>query len=233
MFELTWIILSLIVVSIGIVFSRRWGVGVLTALVVFCIVCANIFASKIITMFGFAVPAGVIVYAVSFLITDTISEFFGRKDAIRTVFTGFFCSAVYFLFAIVVIHWEPAYGPGSDLALRQTLQMSLRVTVASMIAYLVSQLHDVFIYDFWGTKTGNKDLWLRNNASTIVSQLLDTVIFVVIAFYGVLPVLPLIGGQLIVKTIVALMDTPFLYFLKYKVFKEEKYRIFARLPAGE
>jgi queuosine precursor transporter len=226
MFELIWIVLSLVVVSVGIGFAKKWGSGVLTALVVFCIVSANIFASKVINMFGFAVPAGVVVYAVSFLVTDTISEFFGREEAVRTVLMGFFGCVIYFVFVLVVLNWEPAFGSGSDAAFRQVFKMSARVTVASVIAYLVSQMHDVLIYDFWGSKTGGKDLWIRNNASTIVSQVLDTVIFVVIAFYDILPVWPLIGGQLVVKIIVALMDTPFLYFLKYKVFTQEKYKIF-------
>jgi uncharacterized integral membrane protein (TIGR00697 family) len=227
MFEIIWIVLSLAVVSVGIGLARKWGPGVLMALVVFCIVCANIFASKVIRMFGFAVPAGVIVYAVSFLVTDTISEFYGRKKAVQTVLVGFLCCLVYFAFVMVVIHWQPAFGPGTDTAFRQTLQLSARITIASIIAYLISQLHDVLAFDFWGRKTKGKHLWLRNNASTIVSQVLDTLIFVTIAFYGILPVWPLIGGQLIVKSIVASMDTPFLYILKYKVFTDNQFNLFS------
>lgn len=226
MFEIIWILLSLTVVSAGIGLARKWGPGVLMALVVFCIVCANIFASKVIRMFGLAVPAGVIVYAVSFLVTDTISEFYGRKEAVRTVLVGFVCASIYFAFVLVVIHWQPAFGEDSDAAFKQTLGLSARITIASIAAYLVSQLHDVSMFDFWGRKTGGKHLWLRNNASTIVSQTLDSVIFVFIAFYGVLPVWPLIGGQLAVKTIVASLDTPFLYILRYKVFTEERFKVF-------
>jgi len=227
MFELLWIILTLTVVSIGIVLARKWGDGVLMALVVFCIVSANIFASKIIKMFGFTVPAGVVVYAVSFLVTDAISEFYGRRKAVRTVLVGFYGCLVYFAFVLVVLNWESAFGPGSDIAFGKVLRMSARITVASVIAYLVSQLHDVLAFDYWGRKTRGRYLWLRNNASTIVSQTLDTLIFVGIAFYGVFPVWPLIGGQLAVKTMVALLDTPYLYFLRYKVFNRPEYRVFS------
>jgi queuosine precursor transporter len=226
MYELIWIFLSLLVVSIGIILARKWGEGVLMALVVFCIVTANIFASKIIRMFGFTVPAGVVVYAISFLITDTLSEFYGRRIAVRAVLTGFFGSLVYFAFVMVVINWENAFGPEADAAFHETLRLSARITAASIVAYLVSQLHDVTIFDFWGRLTRGKHLWLRNNASTIVSQSLDTVIFVAVAFYGTMPIWPLIGGQLVVKAIVALFDTPFLYFLKYRVFTGEEYKVF-------
>lgn len=232
MFEIIWILLSLMVVTLGIGLARKWGVGVLMALVVFCIVCANIFAAKIIRMFGLAVPAGVIVYAVSFLVTDTISEFFGRKEAVRTVLLGFVCALIYFGFVLVVILWQPAFGTGSDQAFRQTLGLSARITIASITAYLASQLHDVLMFDFWGRKTSGRHLWLRNNASTMVSQTLDSVIFVFIAFYGVIPVWPLIGGQLLVKAVVAMMDTPFLYYLKYRVFTEEQFQVFSEARPG-
>jgi len=226
MYEIIWIILSLSVVSAGIGLARRWGPGVLTALVVFCIVTANIFASKVIAMFGFVVPAGVVVYAVSFLVTDTISEFYGRKTAVRTVLVGFFGCLVYFAFLMTVLNWKSAFGAEADAAFSSVMKLSARITVASVIAFLTSQLHDVLAFDFWGRKTGGKCLWLRNNASTIVSQVLDSGIFVMIAFYGILPVWPLIYGQLVVKFVIALLDTPFLYFLKYMVFKEEEFKVF-------
>ncbi|PIZ54623.1 transporter, partial [Candidatus Uhrbacteria bacterium CG_4_10_14_0_2_um_filter_41_7] len=86
-----------------------------------------------------------------------------------------------------------------------------RITVASFIAYLISQHHDVWAFHFWKKKTNGKHLWLRNNASTVVSQLIDTVVFTFIAFYGVLPIVPLILGTWVVKILIALIDTPFIY----------------------
>ncbi|RLG68080.1 MAG: VUT family protein, partial [Methanobacteriota archaeon] len=86
-----------------------------------------------------------------------------------------------------------------------------RIVAASMVAYLVSQHHDVFAFHFWKKKTGGKHLWIRNNASTVVSQLVDSVIFITLAFYGVTPLLPLIFGQWVVKMFIAVMDTPFCY----------------------
>jgi len=85
-----------------------------------------------------------------------------------------------------------------------------------MTAYLISQHHDVWAFHFWKDKTGGKYLWLRNNASTMVSQLLDTSIFIVLAFYGNVPILTMIGSQYLIKVLIAAFDTPFCYiFVKW------------------
>ncbi len=91
------------------------------------------------------------------------------------------------------------------------LEQAPRIAIASLIAYLVSQHHDVWAFHFWKKKTGGKFLWLRNNVSTISSQLLDSALFITIAFYGIMPIWPLILGQRAVKIIIAAIDTPFLY----------------------
>ena len=93
-----------------------------------------------------------------------------------------------------------------------------RIVVASLLTYLVSQNHDVWAYDFWKRKTKGKYLWIRNNASTIVSQAIDTNLFVILAFYGTLPLTVLwniIVGSFIIKVVIAIFDTPFLYVAKW------------------
>ena len=95
---------------------------------------------------------------------------------------------------------------------------ALRVTVAGLVAYIISQSHDVWAFHVWKRVTRGKWLWLRNNASTIVSQLIDTVIFITLAFYGVVPnniLLKLIIGQWMWKAVVAVLDTPFVYLGVY------------------
>jgi uncharacterized integral membrane protein (TIGR00697 family) len=87
--------------------------------------------------------------------------------------------------------------------------------IASLVAYLCSQYHDVWAFHFWRRVTNARFLWLRNNASTIVSQLLDSVVFITIAFYGRMPVVPLILGQWVVKVGIAVLDTPLVYLLVY------------------
>ena len=87
--------------------------------------------------------------------------------------------------------------------------------MGSLVAYVVSQNWDVRVFHKLKEMTGGRHLWLRNNVSTMTSQALDTVIFITIAFYGVLPVVPLIIGQYIVKLLIAALDTPFIYGLHW------------------
>jgi uncharacterized integral membrane protein (TIGR00697 family) len=86
-----------------------------------------------------------------------------------------------------------------------------RIIIASFIAYLVSQFHDVWAFHFWKKITGGRHLWLRNNFSTAVSQFIDSSLFITVAFYGVMPVWPLIWSQWLVKLAIAFLDTPIIY----------------------
>jgi len=92
---------------------------------------------------------------------------------------------------------------------------TLRLTIAGLVAYLLSQFHDVWAFNFWKKLTKGKYLWLRNNASTIVSQAIDAVVFMTIAYYGVFPVIPLIIGQYTGKLVLAILDTPVVYGIVY------------------
>ena len=109
-------------------------------------------------------------------------------------------------------NWQPAvFATEFSEMFSKVLALTPRITLASFIAYLISQHHDIWIFHFWKKKTNGKHLWLRNNASTIVSQLIDSIIFVTIAFYGIFPIWNMILGMWIVKIIIALIDTPFIY----------------------
>ena len=221
MLEILWVVGTLAVVGTIGSLSKRWGPSVLIALVVTAIVTANILATKVIVVFVFTVPAGVIVYATSFMLTDTLSEFFGKRDAYKAVFLGFLGNLLFLGSLAVALQWPHAFGPEADEAFVSVLGLSARVTIASLLTYLVSQPLDVAQYAFWRRVTGGRHMWLRNNASTAVSQSVDSVMFVTIAFLGVFPVWPLILGQLAVKVFVAGLDTVVLYLLRYFVFGPE------------
>ena len=102
----------------------------------------------------------------------------------------------------------------SQEAFVEILGGTWRVVGASMVSYLVSQNWDVYIYHKVKDLTGDKYLWLRNIVSTVSSQLIDTVLFIGIAFYGKMPIVPLIVGQYVVKVGISAADTPFMYWLK-------------------
>ena len=210
---LLWIIVTLVLVSVTSVIARKYGVEYMIGMYAALIVVANILASKIVVFAGLFVPAAVIVYASSFLLTDMLSEFYGKEHARKAVWTGFLANIMLVVSVYIAIIWEGAPFWENQQAFETVLQNTPRIVFASMTAYLVSQHHDVISYHWWMNRFP-RHLWLRNNASTIVSQALDTVIFISLAFYGIFPIVEMIIGQYTVKLLIALMDTPFIYTVK-------------------
>jgi len=160
---------------------------------------------------GVFVPAGVIAYSITFISTDVISEVWGKERAQETVFAGFIALIAVFILVQISLVWPKAPFWHNDEAYALILGSTSRIIIASFIAYLVSQMHDVWAFHFWKRVTNERHLWLRNNLSTAVSQFLDSFIFITIAFYGVLPIWPLIYGQWIIKFMIAILDTPLIY----------------------
>ena len=188
----------------------------LTTLFATCLIVANIIAVKLVSIGGWVVPAGVIAYPLTFLFTDVIAELYGRKVASRVIWVGFGVSVL----MVILIFWGGLLPPApfweGQSAYESILRMVPRITLASMIAYLVSQHHDIFAFHFWRQKTKGRFLWLRNNASTMVSQALDTGIFITIAFWGTVPtgiLTNMLLTQYVIKLVIAAVDTPFCYVL--------------------
>lgn len=184
---------------------------ILNSIFVGSLVIASVLASKIITVFGLVVPAGVLAYCVTFVVTDVISELWGREKANSVVFGGFVALVFSLLLVRLAVVWPPAPFWSHDAAFRTVLDSTSRIIVASFSAYLLSQYHDVWAFHLLRRLSGGRHLWLRNNLSTAVSQLIDTVVFITIAFYGVMPIAPLILGQWVIKLIIAVLDTPVMY----------------------
>lgn len=192
---------------------------ILLSVFIGCITIASVLASKIITVFGLFVPAGVLAYSVTFICTDVISEIWGRQRANYTVLGGFVALVCALILVQLSLAWPKAPFWNNDEAFSLVLGATSRIIVASFIAYLVSQFHDVWAFHFWKKVTNGRHLWLRNNLSTVVSQFLDSSIFITIAFYGEMPVASLIIGQWIIKVAIAVMDTPVIYFVLYLIRK--------------
>ncbi|WP_339838821.1 queuosine precursor transporter [uncultured Maribacter sp.] len=168
----------------------------------------------------FEVSVGILPYPITFLITDLISEIYGRKMANQIVTAGIFAS--FFSMSIILLaEAAPAIpsSPIDDQTFTQVFALSPIAVLASMIAYLLAQYVDVAIYHFWKKLTNGKYLWLRNNFSTFLSQFLDT--FTVVGLLCVFKVLPwelffgLVVSGFIFKIFIAFLDTPFLYFFVY------------------
>ena len=189
----------------------------LNGLFVGLLILSNILAVKLFSVGSWIVlPAAAIIYVCTYPILDVITEVYGKKAAHRTVLSGFLTQVFAIMFIWIAIQLPAAPYYEHQQAFETIFTAGFRVTIASLVAYLVSQNLDVMIFNKLKTRHGDKKLWIRNNASTMASQLVDTTIFITIAFYGIMPLgalLTLIATQYVFKFVVAILDTPIVYLL--------------------
>lgn len=203
---------------------------ILAAIFLSSLVASNLIFQKFFqwSPFGcytFELSVGILPYPVTFIVTDLVSEIYGKKRANQMVLTGFVAS-VFTLLIVVVADMATAttWSPISDQTFSQVFGFTYVAVGASMAAYLIAQLVDVQLFHFWKKLTKGKHLWLRNNASTFTSQLVDTLVILLILCS--LDVIPwnkfsalLINGFLF-KMLVAAADTPLVY-LVVAIFKNQ------------
>jgi len=192
----------------------------ITALVVSNLIFQKFFSWNPFGLYNFELSVGILPYPITFLVTDLISEIYGRRKANKVVTAGIFAS-VFALIIIIVADGAPAteWSPVNNQLYHKVFGFSAIAVFSSMIAYLIAQFVDIRIYHFWKQKTNGKHLWLRNNFSTMSSQFLDT--FTVLLLLCSFEVIEwslfsklLING-FIFKLLIALLDTPVLYFFVY------------------
>ena len=198
---------------------------VLIALYVTLVTIANIVAQKVIEYdFGsisFFATAGTILFAVTYLVTDIVNEKFGRDEARRMVFIAFGMQAIVAVFFYMVISATSAPFYLNQEAFELILGSSLRVIGASLLAFVVCEIMDVYIFHWLKKITNGKHLWMRSAFSTLPTMVIDSVLFVSLAFYGILPIWPIILGLIVVKWIVGIMDVPFMYLSRYIMYKKD------------
>lgn len=179
------------------------------------LVVANVVTGKLLDLGGLIVPGAFLLYAFTFLCTDIYNELYGRKEAQKLVNIGFVTS-IFASIMILLTMYLPVYEGAAETqeAYEVLLGPNIRFVFASMVAYYLSQTLDVYVFDRIGKKTKGKHKWIRNNVSTLLSQLVDTAIFITIAFMGgPAPLLVMIGSQFLVKMFVAIADTPVFYLI--------------------
>ena len=189
--------------------------GIFIASLVTCNLIANKFVTVDLGFKVFIVSAGILPYPLTFLVTDLISELYGQRKANLVVFSGFIASMFVLLFLWLGSQFDAI--PSSivnDSTYNSVFQNAWRLIAASMVAYLFAQFIDVRIFHFWKKLTNGKHLWLRNNGSTVASQLVDTTLVICILFVGVWEsdqiFSAIIDGWLF-KMLMALIDTPIIY----------------------
>lgn len=188
------------------------------------LVISNIVAGKVIDIFGLIVPAAVVAYPLTFLCTDVIGEIWGKEEANRTVRRGILMQLFSLLLITIAIALPSAsFATEYSSNLKAVLGQNVRFVLASLTAYILAQSNDVFIFHKLKDKFNGKHKWLRNNASTMLSQLIDTAIFITIGFWGTVPsLITMILSQYVVKFFLALLDTPFFYLLTREETKVDK-----------
>jgi uncharacterized integral membrane protein (TIGR00697 family) len=196
---------------------------ILVALFITCLITANIIAVKLITVFGLVLPAAVIVFPVSYILGDVLTEVYGYRQARRVIWLGFGCNLV-----LVIAIWvgeilPPASFWGGQSAYARILGYTPRILVASFLAYLVGEFSNSFVLAKLKIATKGRHLWTRTIGSTLVGQGLDSVVFISLAFAGNIPFSGLFSAiiaQWLTKTAYEAAVTPFTYkavnFLKQK-----------------
>ncbi|MDD4951997.1 MAG: queuosine precursor transporter [Desulfovibrionaceae bacterium] len=212
--EILWFGFAILDLCMVLAVYRVFGRTGLFGMVVLSLVLCNIQVLKTVQIFGLTTTLGNVLYASVFLSTDLLSEYHGKQEAKKAVLLGFVAlglAAVYMQLALLFV---PAASDFAQPHLEAVFGFLPRVALGSMAAYLASQLHDVWAFHYIKGRTRGRHLWLRNNLSTMVSQLLDTVIFCFVALWGLFPAevwLEIVLTTYVMKFLMAALDTPFMY----------------------
>ena len=202
---------------------RFFGKTGLYCLSVVATVLANIEVLILINAFGMEQTLGNVLFAVTFLITDILSECEGKKEANKAVWIGMFSSLFFLLLSQSWLLYSPAEGDTIMGSIKDVFSQTPRMLIASFIVYAVSQLFDVWLYhkwwDFTEKKCGDRRrfLWLRNNGSTLISQIVNTLLFTFLAFYGTYDfktLMSIFASSYVIFIFTSLLDTPVVYLAR-------------------
>ena len=182
----------------------------LIALYVACELIANVTASKPVTLGPLTVPSAVFIYTLTFTLIDLINERLGKEQARRVIYSTLAANVLLAAYCQLAIALPAASFYSNAGAFASVLGSTPRIVVASLTAYLVSSLIDTHIFSWWKEKMRGPR-WLRVLASNSVSTAVDTVIFIGLAFAGVMPVLGLMKGQYAVKMAITVLSLPLIY----------------------
>ncbi|MCF0105111.1 MAG: queuosine precursor transporter [Eggerthellaceae bacterium] len=203
--------------------KRFWGLPGFSAYVAITAILANIEANKLIYAFGLEMTLGNVLFASQFLTSDIISESYGKHASMRVVYIGVFACTLFILTTQIMIAFVPSENDQIQFAMQNVFGKVPQVTIASLVTYFIVQRLDVFLYhhiwDHTFKHCGDRKafLWVRNNVATITSQLINSLMFNFLAFFGTYQISTIVFisfSTFAVSFVLALLDTPFLYFLR-------------------
>lgn len=208
--------------------NQRW-VPAITAIFVTCLIVSNIIAVKLISVFGMLLPAAIIIFPLSYILGDVLTEVYGYGQARRVIWLGFFCNLI-----VVVAIWLGQMLPGASFwdgqaAYERILGYTPRLLVASFLAYLVGEFANSFVLAKMKIATKGRWLWTRTIGSTLVGQGLDSLVFITLAFVGTIPLRALaiaIVTQWLVKSVYEAAATPLTYAVVNSLKRREGVDVF-------
>ena len=214
-----------LLVSFGgtLLFLKAFGKGGLFAWIGICTILANIEVTIVVHAFGMDQTLGNTLFAATFLATDILSERYGRKDAGKGVLAGLVTNLSFILLSFMWVHYIPAKSDWASGFVKGLFSNTPRMLIASLVAYAISEAVDVFLYHAWWDltekKTGShtKMLWFRNNCSTLISQLVNIVIFNFGAFasiYSMQDLISITASCYVIYVVTSVLDTPFVYLAR-------------------
>lgn len=213
-----WLFTVILDLFVTLLLYKLFGKKGLYAIIIFNIMLSNLQGPKLTVIFGMETSLGVILYSSIYFATDLLSEKYGRKEAQGAVLLGFIISVIMVMMIFISLLFLPsetAYAKNVHDAMSVLFNFTPIFVFGSLFVYLITQSVDIWIFHFIKKKTNGRHLWLRNNASTILSQGLDTVLYALIVWapiVGFWKALSLAMSKYVIKILIALIDTVFLYW---------------------
>lgn len=218
--EVLWLLTLFADLGCTLLLYRLFGKAGLQVAIATSILLANLQGPKLTVIFGFETSLGVIFYSSIFFATDVLSENYGKREASKAVWMGFAVSVIVVLMLSLALLYQPSDRPFAvsvHESFATIVNFTPRFVIGSLLAYIISQRFDVWAFHRIKAMTGERWLWLRNNGSTMSSQIVDTVIYSLVAWWGVVDLrtaLALGAVKYGFKVVIAAIDTVFIYWAR-------------------
>ncbi|MEM7361317.1 MAG: queuosine precursor transporter [Pseudomonadota bacterium] len=222
--EFWWLITVMADLTAAILLYRIFGRIGLYGVIIFSLLLANIQGPKLTIIFGLQTSMGVILYSSIYFATDLLSEKYGRAEAQRAVLLGFAVSVLLIVMTQIGLQFAPSDNPKTTefansvhAAMLTLFDYTPRFVAGSLLAYLISQSLDVWVFHRIRAATNGKHLWLRNTGSTLISQAVDTIIYGIVVWWGLVDfvtAMQLAAAKYVFKFAIAVIDTPFIYLAR-------------------
>lgn len=186
---------------------------ILIGLYIACELIANVTASKPVLIGGLVVPAAIFIYTLTFTLIDLINESMGKQGAQKVILTAFMANLLLALYAQFAVALPPAPFYQGQEGFAGVLGSTPRIVFASLTAYLISSLIDAEIFAFWRARIRGPK-WLRVLVSNTISTGVDSLVFITLAFYAIMPIWPLVKGQYVVKMAITFGSLPLIYLVR-------------------